>query len=358
MALKKGFCTHCKGDEYDRIFDVNKDAEVCYCPNCMAAMSPKEAIANYGGLISHYLKKASRALFETTQYLEAYQTFAHIIDLNDSIKVAHMGRILSMVYLSSTRKGKITFAQSLHQQEAPKMFHYQERANEYFNFLMLLLDALDTYESRLKKRITLHSQFYDMDCIILYLKRVDEIKDYKVFIAEEAKFFIDSNKEQFKEVIERVEKSREAYADVHKETFYTTDGYACKFHKFDANGTPILSVKGEQKVDKNGKPIINKYALTREDGKKSLIKEEVFVNNFLLYRLEFLSLPLALAILTVAIAGFIVAAFINVLAVKVLVIVLSAILAVGALVLVILHFAWKNRIKKKYYSGTNPFIFK
>ena len=45
MALKKGFCTHCKGDEDLRIFDVNKDAEVCYCPHCMAAMPPKEAIA-------------------------------------------------------------------------------------------------------------------------------------------------------------------------------------------------------------------------------------------------------------------------------------------------------------------------
>ena len=358
MALKKGFCTHCKGDEELRIFDVNKDAEVCYCPNCMAAMSPKEAITNYGGLISHYLKKASRALFETTQYLVAYQTFAHVIDLNDSIKVAHLGRILSMVYLSTVRKGKVTFAFALHKQEAPKMFHYQERANEYYNFLLLLLDALDIYENRLRRRITLHSQFYDMDCIILFLKRIDEIKDYKVYIAEEAKFFVDSGKEQFKEVIERVEKSREGYAEIHKETYYTVDGYACKFHKFDANGTPILSIKGEQKVDQNGKPLPKKYALYPEDGKKSLIKEEVFVNNFLLYRLEFLSLPLAIIILVAAVAGLIAAAFIPVKPVKILVIILAALAGVAAFVMVILHFAWKNKIKKKYYNGTNPFIFK
>ena len=107
MALKKGFCTHCKGDEDLRIFDVNKDAEVCYCPHCMAAMSPKEAITNYNGLIANYLKHGSKALFDSTQYLEAYQTFAHIIDLNETIKVAHFGRIMSMVHLSTLRKSKI-----------------------------------------------------------------------------------------------------------------------------------------------------------------------------------------------------------------------------------------------------------
>lgn len=358
MALKKGFCTHCKGDEYRRIFEVNKDAEVCYCPNCMAAMSPKEAISNYGGLISHYLKKASRDLFVTTQYLEAYQTFAHVIDLNDTIKGAHMGRILSMVYLSTARKGKITFAQALHMQEASKMFHIQERANEYYNFLMLLLDALDTYENRLKRRLTVHGQFYDTDCIILYLKRLDEIKEYKLYITEEAKYFLANEKEQFNDVIDRIEKSREAYHEAHRATYFTVDGFACKFHKFDASGKPILTVKGEQRLDQNGKPLIKKYVLYPEDGKKSLIKEEVFVNNYLLYRLESLSLPLAIAILAAAVVGLFGAAFIPVQPLKVFIIVLASLLAVASFVILFLHFSWKNRIKKKYYSGTNPFIFR
>lgn len=357
MALKKGFCTHCKGDEKSRIFDVNKDAEVCYCPNCMAAMLPKEAITNYGALISHHLKVASRALFETTQYLLAYQTFAHVIDLNDSVKVAHLGRILSLVYLSTVRKGKITFAQALHKQDAAKLYRNQERANEYLNFLMLLLDALDIYENRLRRRITLHTQFYDMDCIITYLKRIDEIKDYKVYIADEAKLFLDTN-EAFKDVVDRVEASRSFYADVHKETFHTVDGYTCKFHKFDANGTPILSIKGEQKVDENGKPLPKKYILFPDEGKKSLIKDEVYLNKYALYRLESLSLPLAIAVLIGSVAGLIIAALIPLTPVKITVIVLSALMAVTSFILVFLHFMWKNRLKKKYYNGTNPFIFK
>ena len=102
-VLKKGFCTHCEGDEKLRIFNVNKEADVCYCPHCMKEMQPKQAIKDYGDLISSYLKKASKYLFESTEYLLAYQTFAHIIDLDETIKVARFGRVLALVYLSSLR---------------------------------------------------------------------------------------------------------------------------------------------------------------------------------------------------------------------------------------------------------------
>ena len=47
MALKRGFCTHCQGDEIQRIFNVNKEAEICYCPVCAHPMQPKDAIVNY-----------------------------------------------------------------------------------------------------------------------------------------------------------------------------------------------------------------------------------------------------------------------------------------------------------------------
>ena len=243
MALKKGFCTHCKGDEDLRIFDVNKDAEVCYCPNCMAAMPPKEAIANYNALIANYLKHASKALFDSTQYLEAYQTFAHIIDLNETIKVAHFGRIISMVHLSTLRKSKIAFALSLHRQEAPKWCHYAETVEEYYHFLLLLLDALASYETRIKKRITTHGIYYDMDCVILYLQRIKEIKDYKEFVAQEAKYFVDNGKEQFKDIIGMVNISIHAYEEAYNDKYVTADGYTYLFAGFDSNGLPLVSIK-------------------------------------------------------------------------------------------------------------------
>ena len=356
MALKRGFCSHCKGDETLRIFDVNKEAEVCYCPNCMAEMQPKEAIENYSALISHYLKKGSKALFESTQYLVAYQTFAHILDLDESIRVARLGRILSLVYVSSLRKAKISFAFMLHRQEAPKYFHYQETANEYFHFLILLLDALDLYENRLKKRITTHSGiYYDLDCVVTYLQRIDEIKRYKSFISLEATFFIESNKPQFNDVIKKIYQSAPLYENALKKEYVTLDGYTYLFVKYDSNGAPIVSIKSaKQNIEFHHKPM----QLYPKDKKIPALKDDVYQNNLTLSRLVSLSIPLAYISFGVALAGVIAAIILESDVAKILLIFGAVSLVIFSLILFILHFSWKNRLKKKYYNGTNPFIFK
>ena len=357
MALKKGFCVHCQGDEDLRIFDVNKDAEVCYCPHCLVAMPPKEAIANYNALIANYLKHASKALFDSTQYLEAYQTFAHIIDLNETIKVAHFGRIISMVYLSTLRKSKIEFAHTLHRQEAPKWCHYAETVNEYYHFLLLLLDALTSYENRLKKRLTYHGVFYDMDCVVLYLKRMEEIKLYKDFVAQEAKFFVDNGKEQFKDIIGMVALSFHAYEEVFKDRYTTADGYKYVFAEFDANGMPLLNMKSanpnpDQKLHKK------KIELYPHDNKKSKIKDEIYLNKLPMFRLFMASIPAASFLFTLAIVGIAFSFVIPSSVVKALVLVFSSLAIIAALVFFTLHFTWKNALKKKYYNGMNPFILK
>ena len=355
MALKKGFCTHCKGDEDLRIFDVNKDAEVCYCPHCMAAMPPKEAIANYNALIANYLKHASKALFDSTQYLEAYQTFAHIIDLNETIKVAHFGRIISMVHLSTLRKSKIEFALSLHRQEAPKWCHYAETVEEYYHFLLLLLDALASYETRIKKRITTHGIYYDMDCVILYLQRIKEIKDYKEFVAQEAKYFVDNGKEQFKDIIGMVDVSMHAYEEVYNDKYVTADGYTYLFAGFDSNGLPLVSIKDSNpNVDLRR----HKIELYPKDNKKSPIKDEVYPNKLPMFRLFMASIPAASFLFTLAIVGIVFSFIITSSVAKAFILLAAALAILSGLVFFTLHFTWKNALKKKYYNGMNPFILK
>ena len=356
MALKKGFCTHCHGEEIQRIFDVNKEAEICYCPKCLSPMQPKEAIDNYGYLISHYLKKASRYLFETTEYLLAYQTFAHIIDLDETIKVAHFGRILSLVYISTLRTGKINFAYQLHKQEAARLFHYQENANEYYHFLTLLLDALDEYESRMKKRLLTHGYFHDLDCIVMFLKRGEEIRAYKDFINSEAAFFVESNKDQFKTIVKRTKDASRSYQKILNSTYTTTDGYSYVFYKFSNDGTPLITLQS-QASSRTPRKFKTVY-LYPKDSKKSGIRDDIYLNNLPLSRLVSISIPFAILLLLVAVAGVIFSFIVEGQFEKMLLYIGAGAVLLVSLILFILHFAWKSRLRKKYYNGTNPFIFK
>ena len=355
MALKRGFCVHCKGEETLRLFDVNKESEVCYCPNCMAAMTPKEAIQNYRGLIEYHLKKASKALFEIGDYLKAYQTFAHIIDLDNTIKVAYFGRILSLVYLSTLRKGKINFANQLHRQEAKDLFHYQETVNEYFRFLTLLLDALDDYENRMKKIIQFRGMFYDTDCIVLYLQRLEDIRAYKEFISSEANFFVEQNKEQYKLIINRVNLDSKHYERAFKENFLTIDGYSYIFSGF-AGQTPTINLQFEEQVHKPH--VIKNANLYPKDNKKTIIRDNVYQTNISLAILISLSIPLAIALSVLALGMVIASIFVTLEPVKLILVISAALLVMVSLGLVIANLISKNRLKKKYYNDTNPFILK
>lgn len=354
-SFKKGFCTHCKGDERGRIFEVNKDADVCYCPHCAHTMKPKEAISNYNWLISSYLKKASKALFESTEYLYAYQTFAHVIDLDETVKVAYFGRLLSLVYLSTLRTSKISLALQMHRLQA-KLFHYQETAREYFNFLWLLLDALDQYENRMKKRIQNHHVFYDKDCIVLFLKRMEEIKQYKSFIQDEAEFFVDANKEQYLVVVERAKNSVEQCKSVFLQRYVTADGKSYLFEEFGKDGMPVINL--QKHIPPQTVHSFSPQYLYPKENKKGLIRDDIYLNNLTLSNLVRTSIPLAIFLLTVVIAAMVVSFFVEPKAIKLMIYIVSASLLVASFVLVILHFAWKNSLKKKYYNGTNPFIFK
>ena len=357
-VLKRGFCTYCQGDEKLRIFGVNKGAENCHCPHCTHLMDPKEAIENYRNMISNHLKRASRYLFDSTEYLLAYQEFAHIIDLDDSIRVAYFGRILALVYLSTLRTSKINFAFLMHRQQAPK-FHYQETMEEYFHFLLLLLDALDIYVNKMKRRLTSRGVFYDTDCVILYLKRLDEIRSYKDFISSEVDYFSDSRgqlKDLIKEVTTRVKESDEEYENIFHDIYQTANGLSYKFVTFGDNSMPTINICKNQDAQKvrRVKPI----SLYPKDNKKSRIRDDIYLNNLPLSRLVRVSIPLAIIFLVLGVGAVILGMFVPQAIIKFTLFGVAAILASVSLMLFILHFSFKNRLKKTYYNGTNPFILR
>ena len=322
-------------------------------------MPPKDAIENYHNLISHHLKNASKYLFETTEYLLAYQTFAHIIDLDDTVKAAYYGRLLALVHLSTLRTSKINFAHIMHRQEM-KIFHAAEICVEYYHFLVLLLDSLDAYETRMKKRLTNRGVFYDTDCVSLYLQRLDEIRSYKDFIYDEAHYFIDiksnNNDDDFQQIVQRVEDDDKRYEEIFKEEFVTANGITYKFVSMGHDNIPSIAIDAKAQAPKqhHGKPI-NLYP---KDNKKSKIRDQIYLNNLILARLVAASIPVAIVLLVLAIADIVAAIFIPNNPAKISFYIIAAVVVSISLLLFILHFLWKNSLKKNYYNGTNPFIFK
>ena len=317
-------------------------------------MSPKEAMGNYRWLISFHLKWASRALFETQEYLLAYQTFAHVLDIDDTIKVAYFGRLLSLVYLSTLRTSKVKFALIMHKQQA-KFCHYQDTSREYFNFLWLLLDALDQYEARILKRVTTHGIFYDIECIELYLKRIYETREYKKYIAEEAEFFLSSNKEQFRVVVERSRNYEEEFNGILQQRFVTTDGSSYAFSNY-VDGNPIISLREEVPLQTihHFKPA----SLYSKENKKILLPDEIFTSNLQLARFVSAFVPVAIALLLIVFVALVASLIIGNKQFLLAMAIISALILPASAALVIMHFMWKNRLKKKYYNGTNPFILR
>ena len=99
-------------------------------------------------------------------------------------------------------------------------------------------------------------------------------------------------------------------------------------------------------------------SLYPKDNKKSAIRDDIYLNNLPLARLVRVSLPLEIILVILAVVGFIFAAINADKVIKTLLFVGAAAFTSMSFVLIILHFAWSSSLKKKYYNGTNPFIFK
>ena len=241
-----------------------------------------------------------------------------------------------------------------------RIFHSADICVEYYHFLVLLLDALDTYESKMKRRLTAHGVFYDTDCVSLYLQRIDEIRNYKDFILSEAEYFItiksNNNDDSFQEIVQRVEEDQRRYEELFKEEFVTANGFTYKFVSMGHDNIPSIAVDGKAQPQKahRGKQI----SLYPKDNKKSKIRDQIYLNNLVLSRLVAASFPIAIILLVLAIAHIVAALFIPNNPAKITFFIVAAVVASVSLMLFILHFLWKNSLKRNYYNGTNPFIFK
>lgn len=289
-SLKKAYCPYCKTEnELDRIFIVSPDAEVCYCPNCMTEFKPKEVIDNYNYFIATKLTRAERLLYRDTKFYEAYCAFADVIDIDSSICKARFGRILSLIYMSKLRKSNFINATLLLDSEADQYFRKLKDQTPYVKFLSRASIALDEYEKRLHKKITVKDRFYNEDCVALYFQRLHEIIEMKKLLLEELqKSWAKTSEARTENVIRNVEETVNLLNVKFNNSVATTDGVRYKVEKV-VSPKQILVAALEERLNPINHYVA--YKLDENEKRGRLLNDKVYPDNIHITRLIKVALP-------------------------------------------------------------------
>ena len=180
MSMKKGYCPKCKKtkDEKKRVFDVNSEASVCYCPNCLTAYKPSVAINEYNNFLSDKITTAFYQFKTIGKFEKAYKTFANVLEFEPEHAIALSGRIISLLYLSTLRKVYFNDCKSL-LILAKHRFSLITNREIYKQLLSSLNTAIEEYHHNLTKRLTFKGYFYDAECLKLFIIRLNEIREFK-----------------------------------------------------------------------------------------------------------------------------------------------------------------------------------
>lgn len=287
MPMMKGYCTNCnKDNEVRRIFDVNSDVRFCYCPHCGKKYRPKVAISNYTKRINHYLKRSYYYLKNVGDPLAAYNLFAYVMELEPKNKVAKLGRLSSLCYLSTVRRNRFLEVRELLDMEKDD-FHSKDITMEYATTLLGLEKCTELYLKNVKNRLTMRTYFFDVACIKLYYKHVREAIELRRLIVSELSAI---NEEKLaSDVSDRIKVLEMQYNDI----IFTVDGQDHTLVNFTKNGEPLIT-NGRRRIDTK----LSRYrmsTLDQNNKKLNIIPDRVFtkvyINMFKAYKV---SLPLAI----------------------------------------------------------------
>ena len=356
MATKRGICSYCNTKKItNRIFQVNPEATVCYCPNCMHEMEPQEAINNYVVYIDNMNRKADDTLFVACNPTVAYQEYADVIEIDNTNTHAYLGRLLCLIYMSKVRENFIDEAKILLSEEAPFRFHKGINPEEYLKFLKKINSVTDEYEVALHKKLVFRKFFYDLDCLRLYLRHLYAIICFKELLLDEAKFLkkkLGDNQDLhvFLSVLEyNIEEQNEILRD---KEHVTTEGRHYKFDHVKRN-KEIDVVELEEKYTNTYTARYRMATLDSDDKKKRFITDTIFrdytpiiamIRNSLVFMVIYL--------LVAAAAGVVAAIFRNNNLIFLLALVIGGVFLVTFLVTFIVRLTWKRVIKKRKLAAS------
>ena len=302
-TLKKAYCPHCKTDnELDPIFDVNPEADVCYCPICLREYKPKDVIDNYNLFISNKINKADTLLFRDTKFMLAYESYGKVLKIDSNSYRARFGRILSLIYLSTLRKSNFANAQLLLESEAEQYFRKLKDQLSYTKFLNKINVALDEYYKRFRRKITIRDRFYNVDCIELYFLRIDEIIKLKAAVIDELeKSYQKTSEERTQGIIDSINDSIADLLEDNDERVIDCEGNRYKLARII--NKQVYITKLEEKVNPLTGYIRRK--LNEEEKKGRLISDKVYPDNSHITSLIKGALPLMITFTILAVAAVI-----------------------------------------------------
>ena len=300
MSMKRAFCIHCKNvEDKKRIFEVNTEAKVCFCPRCMHKYAPINAVNNYNRMINKYLIKANYFLKNAMIIDKAYALFAYILEIEPNNLHAKIGRIVSLMYLSSLRRDYFLEAKSLIEVEKDR-FHGVNIAPFYQNMILEIDNYLDTYKKQLYKKLTIKDHFFDIDCVQLFFEKINHLLTMKQFLLNEAEF-------------ENMEALKTKIADdiTSLNTILTSPVYT-----FDGEGHILTKVKNNivlTNLGNNDGVHLEKYhrsSLNYQNHKIQVINDKMFKTYRNLHYAKLIILPISFVNLLLAL-GFLVTYFVT-----------------------------------------------
>ena len=181
MATKRGMCPYCKNHNY---FLVNPEAMSCFCGTNMHQISPAEAINKYNSYVDDLIAKANNTLEVVGNSDLAYQEYADVIELDDSVIYAYLGRILCLIYMSTVRKSHVNDARVLLETTADESFRKTSDFPMVIHFLKKIVKITEEYLEGVRKKLSLKTYFYDQKCLKLFLTRTNEVREFENSILE------------------------------------------------------------------------------------------------------------------------------------------------------------------------------
>lgn len=347
-TLKKAYCPKCKTDnELLPIFDVNPEADVCYCPNCMSELKPADVIDNYNLFISNKIDKANRLLFRDTKFLEAYEHFGDVLKIDSNAHRARFGRILSLIYMSTLRKSNFTKANLLLQEEANQYYHKLKDQPAYVKFLSKVDYALDEYSKRFYKKLVVKERFYNLECAELYFIRINEIITLKNTVLDELeRSFNKVEDERTKHVIDQINSSlRELKVFLQKRALIV-DGKRYAFEKINNHGQVVFN-----QLDETVNPLTHyqRHKLHEEERKGKLIKDKVYPDNSHITSLIKGIMPLFIIFLLLGVLAFAGTFLKQFAAYKLILYIVSGSCTSVGLICLILYIIWKVQLSKRHH---------